>query len=241
MSEMLRVFVGWDSKEPLAWVVLAHSILRRASRPVSIIPLTRASLDRVYTRQRGATEATEFSMTRFLVPYLSNFEGVSIFCDSDMLCLTDIGNVMLYPLAYPGKAVYVCQHDYVPKLSVKFDGHKQTTYPRKNWSSFMVFNNEQCKALTPEYVNTATGLELHRFLWTTDDQIGSLPLDWNHLVGEYDPTPSAKMLHYTNGTLCFAEFERCDQADLWWDEYRDMLKPAQVLSPALGRLRIERA
>lgn len=222
----LKIFIGYDSKEAVAYHVLASSILRRASIPVAIVPLTRSSLGRIYTRKRGPTEATEFSLTRFLVPYLSDYQGISVFMDCDMLARVDMLELWLDLLAQPGKAVWCCQHDYIPKSLTKFDGHEQTKYPRKNWSSFMVFDNAECKALTPEYVNNATGLQLHRFQWTTDDQIGSLPLHWNWLVGEYDKNPHAKVWHYTNGTPCFKEYASCDHAEEWWEEYRTMTAPA---------------
>src|SRR6266850_2140939 len=126
----LRIFIGYDSREPVAYHVCAHSILARASAPVMIAPLIqpvlRASL--LYTRARGPTEATEFSMTRFLVPYLSGYEGISLFMDSDMLCLADIFDLLEAGLA-DLRAVAVCQHDYTPKGSVKMDGQQQTTYP----------------------------------------------------------------------------------------------------------------
>lgn len=200
VNEPLRIFVGYDSKEVVAYHVLASSILRRASIPVCFVPLSLQSLQRVYLRQRGPTEATEFSLTRFLVPYLSDYRGLSVFMDCDMLMQADVLDLWLEILAQPGKAVWCCQHDYVPKALTKFDGHEQTKYPRKNWSSFMVFDNEQCRALTPDYVNTATGLQLHRFQWLdSDDQIGSLSLSWNWLVGEYERNPNAKNLHFTNG------------------------------------------
>jgi hypothetical protein len=230
-NTILRIFIGYDSKEPAAYHVLASSILRRASIPVSLIPLTRQSVSRIYTRERGPTEATEFSLTRFLVPYLSDYEGVSIFMDCDMLMRVDILELWLHMLAYPGKAVWCCQHDYVPKALVKFDGHEQTKYPRKNWSSFMVFDNSKCTSLTPQYVNTATGLQLHRFQWlTSDDQIGSLPLEWNWLVGEYEKNPTAKNLHFTNGTPCFEEYAHCDHADEWWAEYAEARMAAPLPS-----------
>lgn len=211
----LRVFIGWDSKEPAAFAVLADSIIRRATQPVSIVPLSLQSLARIYTRQRGPTESTEFSLTRFLVPFLSGFEGTSIFMDCDMLMQADIGDVLLYPLAEPGKAVYICPHDYIPKAATKFLGQQQTVYPRKNWSSFMVFDNARCKALTPAYVNSASGLELHRFQWIRDEQIGFIPLEWNWLVGEYAPNARAKNLHYTLGGPWFEETFDCDHAELW--------------------------
>lgn len=227
-EEPLRVFVGWDSREPVAFSVLAHSILARATRPVAIIPLTRRALTREYTRPRGPTEATEFSLLRFLVPYLSGYKGHSIFMDCDMLCRVDIGDVFLYTLADPGKAVYCCQHDYVPKGLTKFLGQEQTAYPRKNWSSFLIFDNAQCKTLTPEYVNRASGLELHRLMWA-GDAIGALPLTWNWLVGEYAPNADARMLHYTQGGPYFSDYRTCDQADLWWNEYAAMAQPTATV------------
>ncbi len=228
---LLKVFIGYDRREPIAFHVLASSILRRASLPIAIVPLTRESVQRIYTRPRGPAEATEFSLTRFLVPALSQFEGISLFMDCDMVVQVDLLDLWLELLAQPGKAVWCCQHDYVPQALRKFDGHEQTRYPRKNWSSFMAFDCAKCTALTPAYVNTATGLALHRLHWTTDDQIGALPLTWNHLVGEYPATPEAHVLHYTNGTPCFDGYAQCDQADVWWREYAAALAPVQAIVP----------
>jgi hypothetical protein len=195
--------------------------------PLAITPLVRHQLRRDYTRPRGPTEATEFSLTRFLVPYLANYDGYAIFMDCDMLAQVDIGDVLLHVLANPDKAVYVCQHDYEPKALQKMDGQAQTSYPRKNWSSFMVFDAARCQALTPEYVNAATGLALHRFQWTTDDQIGALPLDWNWLVDEYPHERRAKILHYTNGGPWFEDHTDCDHAAEWLAEREAMLGVAQ--------------
>ena len=228
--EYIRVFVGWDSQEPITYQVATHSILKRASGPVAIVPLRKPGLQR-YARPRASVEATEFSLTRFLVPYLSGYEGFSIFMDCDMLVNVDIWDVLLHPLAEPGKAVYCCQHDYVPKQATKFEGHVQTTYPRKNWSSFMIFDNAKCKALTPDRVNELSGLDLHRFNWLEGDhQIGSLPLTWNWLVGEYEPNQNANVFHYTNGAPCFQGYEDCDHSDLWWQELDDMMEPV----PSIG-------
>jgi hypothetical protein len=222
-EQPLRIFVGYDKSEAVAYHVLASSILRRASVPVAIIPLARQSVSGIYTRKRGPTEATEFSMTRFLVPYLSGYQGFSVFMDCDMVCRVDIEE--LVQELHGDSAVWCCQHDYAPRWLTKFNGNEQTTYPRKNWSSFMVFDNAQCRRLTPEYVNTATGLELHRMLWA-DERIGSLQLSWNWLVGEYEPNDAAKVLHFTLGTPCFKEYADCDHADIWWDEFRTMTSPA---------------
>ena len=228
----LRVFIGYDSREPVGYHVCAHSILMRASELVAVIPLRQDTLraQGCYWRPIDTKASTEFSLTRFLVPYLSNYEGYSVFMDSDMLVRCDMVEVLRDILRQPtsDRCVWVCQHDYTPKQGTKMDGKTQTVYPRKNWSSLMVFANAQCKMLTPEYVNTATGLQLHRFQWLRDDQVGSLPLDLNWLVGEYEKNPHAKILHYTNGLPCFLDYERCDHADLWWDEYSRMTRPVRA-------------
>ena len=219
---MLNVYIGFDPKETVAYHVLAHSILRRSSIPVSIAPLMQSQLKGVYTRGRGPTESTEFSLTRFLVPSLSGYAGWSLFMDCDMLCRTDIAGLLDYTDRCADKAVLVCRHDYTPKTDRKFLGQVQTKYPRKNWSSLMLFNNARCRALTPEYVNSASGLDLHRFNWTDDAQIGELPLEWNWLVGEYAKSPAAKILHFTLGGPYFDDYRECDYADEWRNESRLM-------------------
>ena len=220
----LPIYIGYDPNEKIALHVLAHSIMTRASRPVAIIPLMQQSLrlSGAWDRERGPTESTEFSLTRFMVPFLSDYRGVSIFMDCDILCRCDITELEFemrkFEFSDQGPAVLVCKHDYTPKSVTKFLGQQQTNYKCKNWSSMMVFNNAKCKALTLDYVNTATGLDLHRFNWLEEEQVGGLPLDWNWLVGEYEPNPDARCLHYTLGGPWFKETERCDQADLWFEE-----------------------
>jgi len=215
----LRIFIGYDPREAVAYHVLAHSILTRASVPVSITPLARHALRWIHTRKRGPLESTDFSITRFLVPYLCQYEGDAIYMDCDMLCLTDITQVMD---SANDESVLLCPHLYTPTTPRKFFDQPNIPYPRKNWSSLMVFNNARCRALTPEYVNTAPGLDLHRFLWLPDEEIGCLPLEWNWLVGEYEPNPLTKILHYTLGGPWLYETRDCDHAKEWWDEYHLM-------------------
>lgn len=208
---MLRVFIGYDSREIVAFHVLAQSIVRHASKPVAIIPLVQSQLREqlIYTRTTGPTESTEFSLTRFLVPFLSDYKGVSIFMDCDMLVQADIYDVLRHH--DPSNAVSVVQHDYEPRTSTKMGGKVQTKYPCKNWSSFMVFqnNNYDCVRSGPHMVNKADALYLQQFQWT--DRIGSLPLEWNWLVGEYEDNPGAKVLHYTLGGPWF---------DPWFNELK---------------------
>jgi hypothetical protein len=225
-SEPLRIFIGWDPREAEAFHVFTHSLVARASKPIQIIPLVQQQLRQagLYTRSRDERAATEFSLTRFLVPYLSGYRGVSIFADCDMLCRTDIWRVLEERVGEHAP-VWVCKHDYVPRDAIKMDGQAQTTYPRKNWSSFMVFDNAECKRLSPDYVNRVAPSELHRFYWTgnaPDGVVGSVPIEWNWLVGEYDGNAEAKNLHYTNGGPWFENYRECDSADLWIEERERM-------------------
>jgi hypothetical protein len=217
---VLQVYIGYDPREAVAYHTLAHSILRRSSIPVSIAPLMQSQLKGIYTRPRGPTESTEFSLTRFLVPLLSGYRGWSLFMDCDMLCRADFAELAALTGRAADRAVLVCKHDYTPSPERKFLNQVQTVYPRKNWSSVMLFNNERCRALTGDYVNTATGLELQRFNWIDDASIGELPLEWNWLVGEYQHNPAAKVVHYTRGGPYFEEFRGCDYAEEWFEENR---------------------
>lgn len=223
-----RIFIGYDGREAVAYHVLASSILKRATVPVSITPLVQASLRRYgqYRRPYDEKASTEFAFTRFLVPALSNYEGYSLFMDCDMLCRVDIDMLLRNIMRPYDKAVWVCQHDYVPKSAVKFLGNEQVAYPRKNWSSFMLFNNSRCRALSIDYVNEASAADLHRFAWALDHHIGALPLEWNWLVEEYAPNDRAKVWHYTNGGPWFSGYANCDHADEWRQEFSEMIAPS---------------
>ena len=218
---MFTVYIGYDPRESVAFHTLSHSILRRSSVPIAVAPLVQSQLRQIYRRPRGPTESTEFSMTRFLVPYLSKYSGWSIFMDCDMLCRTDIA-ALVDETKKSDKAVLVCKHDYVPKTERKFLGQVQTKYARKNWSSLMLFNNERCRSLSVDYVNSASGLELHRFAWVDDRAIGELPLEWNWLVGEYPYNPDAKIVHFTIGGPYFEAYRTCDYAQEWFAEFESM-------------------
>lgn len=216
---MIRVFIGHDDNETVARHVLAHSIERRSSVPVSITALRLPQLP--MTRERDSRQSTDFAFSRFLVPWLCGYEGIAVFMDCDMLCRADISELM--QAVDKRHAVSVVKHDYQPRPEDKFLGQKQTIYAKKNWSSLMVFNTALCRALTPSYVNAATGLELHQFRWANDDEVGAIGKEWNHLVGEYAPNPDAKLVHYTLGTPCFAKYSRCEFAQEWRDEKTSML------------------
>ncbi len=218
---MIRVFIGYDPREAVAYNVLAHSIHVRASEPVSIAPLMLSQLKSVLTRERHPLQSTDFSFSRFLAPHLSGYTGWSVFMDCDMLVLRDISE--LWKLRDDRYAVMVVKHDHVPKESVKFLGQLQSKYEKKNWSSVMLFNNAQCRALEPDYVNRASGLELHQFKWLESDElIGALPDAWNHLVGYNPPRRDVALVHYTLGGPYFPEYADCEYAEAWRAE-RDAL------------------
>jgi len=220
---MIRVFIGYDPREAVAFNVLAHSIQVRASQPVSITPLMLSQLGAVLTRERHRLQSTDFSFSRFLTPYLSEYDGWSVFMDCDMLVLTDITG--LWTLRDDRYAVMVVKHHHVPKESVKFLGEPQSKYEKKNWSSVMLFNNARCRALTPGYVNRASGLELHQFKWLESDElIGALPDTWNHLVGYNLPRNDAALVHFTVGGPYFPQYKDCEYAEAWFAEREAMLR-----------------
>ena len=214
-QQTVRIFVGFDSKEVVAYHVLAQSIIEKSSIPVEFSPIVLSNLNGIFTRERNALQSTEFSFSRFLTPYLSGYQGWSIFMDCDMLMRTDIAE--LWALRDDRYAAMCVKHDYQPKVETKFLGQTQTKYEKKNWSSFILFNNDKCRALSPDFVNTATGLQLHQFKWLeNDDLIGELPVTWNYLVNEYDYREDAKNVHFTDGGPYFEEYKNDDYAEEWF-------------------------
>lgn len=215
---MLRIFIGYDPAETVAYHVLCHSIQRQASGPVSFTPINKANIPQF---TRGIEDgSTEFSFSRFLTPWLAGYDGLAIFMDCDMLVRGDIYDVLKY-VDY-SHDVFVVKHDYTPKPGIKFLGNTQHVYPKKNWSSFMVFNcfKDGCKRLTTRTVNEESGAYLHRFEWA--DSVGELPVEWNHLVGEYEPNPDARVIHYTLGTPCFEGYENQEWSEEWYEELKLM-------------------
>lgn len=208
----IPIFSGYDPRERAATTVLIDSLYQHSSAPLAITPLVTSQLERqgLYWRKRDPKQSTAFSFTRFLVPHLMGHQGWAIFMDCDILCRADIAE--LWSLRDGRHALMVVQHDHVPTESTKFLGEVQSAYPKKNWSSVMLFNCSRCTALTPEYVNIATGLDLRRFHWLDGDhQIGSLPDRWNHLVDVQEAPLTdaseggAALLHWTLGGHWFRD------------------------------------
>ena len=225
---MLKIFIGYDGVESVAYHTLVQSIMEYTTEPVSITPIKKSMLP-MYVRSRNSKQSNEFSFTRFLVPYLCNYQGHALFMDCDMMFTTDVAE--LWKLIDTTKSVQVVKHDYTPKTQVKYLGAIQYPYPRKNWSSVMLFNCARCKKLTPQYINTAHPMDLHRLNWTKNDLIGELSPDWNHLVGEYDPNPDAKIVHWTLGGPWFNETKDAEYADEWFS-MRDKMEHCEQLSEA---------
>lgn len=225
-KEMIKVFIGFDPVESVAWHTLVSSIYRQCSRPLAIIPINLKNLTGIYNRPRDLKQSNEFSFSRFLVPYLCNYSGLAVFLDCDQLLRTDIAEIFSVIDNQPGKAVYVVKHTYEPRTDVKYLDTVQYKYPRKNWSSVVLWNcgHEKNRLITPDFVNTSEALSLHRFSWLDDAEIGDLDIRWNWLVGEYDDPPNnVKNVHWTLGGPYFNEYRNVDFAEEWFRERDNML------------------
>lgn len=211
---MIKLYVGFDPKEAIAYHVFIQSVIKNSSAPIQITPLALSLLDEF--KETHNDRSNDFIYSRFLTPYLNNFEGWAIFADGDMICNADIKE--LINLADPDKAVSVVKHNYKTKFKKKYLGNINEDYPRKNWSSVILWNcsHPKHKILTPSFVAQQTGKFLHRFSWLEDNEIGELPIEWNWLAIEYEANPNAKLIHYTLGTPCFKEFKNTDMSDQWY-------------------------
>jgi len=219
MDMPFRVFVGWDQREDDAYQVAKYSLERRATIPVSVVPIKLVDLRARgwYRRDIDPLASTEFTYSRFLTPALANYEGWALFCDCDFLWLGDVAGLL--PYTETDRAVYCVKHDYRPKESTKMEGAVQSAYPRKNWSSLMLFNcaHPSVRALTPEVVNKESGAYLHRMQWVADEDIGALPVEWNWLEGwnERPAVGTPKAVHFTRGGPWFDAWQNVDYGDLW--------------------------
>jgi len=222
----MKVFVGWDSREDIAYQVCKHSILSKQP-DAEVIPLKQNELREqgLYWRDVDKLASTEFTFTRFLIPELAHYQGWALFMDCDMILTTDIKE--LFDQADDKYAVMCVQHDYTPREGLKMDGKQQTSYPRKNWSSVMLVNcgHPSNAVLHKELVNDAeiSGAYLHRFSWLKDEEIGELDHTWNYLVGVYNDIDVPKLIHYTEGGPWFENYRDCEFHQLWKNELQDMM------------------
>ncbi len=215
--ETYRIFIGFDPREAVAYHVCAQSIIEHCSEPHRL----------TFTPVRGERRdgSNDFIYARFLVPELCGYRGKALFVDGDMIARADVAELFNLPMEYLGARVV--KHDYKTKYPVKYLGNKNEDYPRKNWSSVVLWNcgYSPNRILTREKVAESTGSWLHRFSWLKDDQIGDLPSEWNHLTMEYEPRDDAKLYHYTVGTPCFPEYRVQEASDLWYATYRRAVSP----------------
>ena len=231
----LNIYIGYDSRTPDASKVCEESIReniedmegqffhdstrynlkKELDVEIHLIDAKELQEEGLYWRTSDGKESTEFTYTRFLTPYLSQYQGISVFMDCDFMWRSNIFELLYF--INPEKAVSVCKHDYTPAGSVKMDGKVQTTYPRKNWSSLMVFNNEHpsTRKLSPEVVSTETGMFLHRLQWADDSEIGSIPVTYNWLQGDYSYNDDAKAVHFTNGGPWYEHMKNIEYSDEW--------------------------
>lgn len=222
----MKIFVGYDPREDIAYQVCKHSILSRNNNAI-VRPLVQKELRNTgwYKRPIDKLASTEFTFTRFLVPELMNFDGWAVFMDCDVILTTDISE--LFAQVDERYAVMCVQHDYKVEEGIKMDGQTQTFYPRKNWSSVMMFNcaHPSNKMLDQDLVNNpeVNGAYLHRFSWLKDEEIGSLDHTWNYLVGVYDDLEKPKLIHYTEGGPWFENYRNCEFHQEWKNELKAMM------------------
>jgi len=217
MVETIKIVAGFDQRESIAYHVFIQSIIENSSLPVLFVPLA-INVLKDY-KETHADKSNDFIYSRFLTPYLNNFNGWAIFADGDMICQADIKE--LWDLRDHSKALLVVKHDYQTKAHKKYLGNVNENYPRKNWSSVILWNcaHPKHKILTPEFIASQTGKYLHRFSWLDDSDIGELPKEWNWLAIEYPENKNAKLIHYTLGTPCFKEYKNTEMADIWYETY----------------------
>lgn len=226
-----EVFIGWDPRERLAWTVACASLQAQASFPVTVHAIWRQQLEAlgIYRRAhstRGAQLfddisdapcATEFSLARFGVPLLARQNGWALFVDVDFLFRADVWD--LYRAADRRYAVMVVKHRHEPEEDVKMDAQAQTRYPRKNWSSCVLWNMQHAanQSRLSDLLNTWNGARLHGFEWLRDEQIGELPEGeaWNWLDGHSSPEIVPKAVHFTRGTPDMPGYEHTRYASEW--------------------------
>ena len=217
----MKIFIGWDSREDIAYQVCKASLEKHTSIPLEITPIKQNELreKNLYWRDHDPLSSTEFSFTRFLTPYLAGYKGWAVFMDCDFLWRGDVAALTDYMDGE--KAVCVVKHNYNPPEKVKMDGAVQTQYARKNWSSMMLINCEHpsVKKLTLEDVNRCTGLYLHRFQWLNNNEIGELPIAYNYLEGWHtkDDCPNPVAVHFTRGGPWFRDYMHVEYGNEWID------------------------
>ena len=216
-NKKVKIYIGFDQRESIAYHAFVQSLIDHASIPLDITPLAVKTLKGYEEKHKD--KSNDFVYSRFLTPFLNDFKGWAIFVDGDMICQTDIKELL--DLRDGSKALQVVKHDYKTKANQKYLGNINQDYPRKNWSSVILWNCEhpKHKILTPDFIANESGKYLHRFSWLEDNEIGELPKEWNWLATEYPNNEQANIIHYTLGTPCFKDYRNTEMADIWLKKY----------------------
>lgn len=222
MTQLVDLAVGFDQREATAYHTFVQSVIEKSSIPVRFLPLNINSLSTY--NETHSDGSNEFIYSRFLVPHLMNFKGWAIYADGDMICVEDIKK--LWDLRDEKFAVQVIKHDYKTKISEKYWGNKNENYPRKNWSSVVIWNcgHKKHKILTPNFIQKQTGAFLHRFNWLDDKEIGEIDIKWNWLALEYEEKDDINLIHYTIGTPCFEEYSNKPFSSYWKKSFFNSLE-----------------
>ncbi|MDC1296179.1 glycosyltransferase [Pseudomonadota bacterium] len=222
MDDIADIVVGFDQKESVAYHTFVQSVIEQSTIPTRFMPLTIGSLTNYKEIHKDGSN--DFIYSRFLVPYLMNYNGWAIYADGDMVCLEDIKK--LWDLRDNNFAVQVVKHNYKTKVKSKYWGNKNEDYPRKNWSSLILWNcnHQSHKILTPEFIQEQTGSFLHRFSWIKDKEIGEVAKEWNWLAMEYEEKKDINLIHYTIGTPCFKEYHDKSLSSYWKKSFLNMLQ-----------------
>ena len=212
-NQKVKIYIGFDQRESVAYHTFVQSLIDHASIPLEITPLAMRTLKGY--EEKHEDKSNDFVYSRFLTPFLNDFRGWAIFADGDMICQKDIKELL--DLKDSSKALQVVKHDYKTKANQKYLGNINQDYPRKNWSSVILWNCEhpKHKILIPDFIANQTGKYLHRFSWLEDEDIGELPQEWNWLATEYPNNEQANIIHYTLGTPCFKDYRETEMADIW--------------------------
>lgn len=223
----LKVFIGYDEREHRAAEVARKTLLEVTNGEIESTFLKPGQLQAQglltrLTDQRGGQDydlasnapcATRFAISRFLTPLLAQ-EGFALFVDCDVVFHEDPRQMLQETKAQ--HAVSVVQHSSVGHGQWKMVNQVQQTYPRKNWSSVMLFNCEHPanRRLSLRDVNERPGRDLHAFYWLNENEIGALDPRWNWLVG-LQPEMMGGISHFTMGGPWIPGWVPAAHDDLW--------------------------
>ena len=228
----LNLYIGYDTKEKIASDVCEYSVKKNSSINLTVDLLIKKNLEEKKLLYRKDDKLIDLAITfsRFLVPFLNEYKGWAIFCDCDFLWTGDIKRLL--DKKDEKYAVMCVQHDYNPKSEIKMDGRQQLMYPRKNWSSMVLWNcsHPANKKIDINMVNNETGKFLHRFGWLEDKLIGNLDYKWNWLVGWYEETSNNKpeAIHFTEGGPWFENYKNCEYSKIW-SQYKEEMEKIDAL------------